>query len=566
MSDTASQPAPRRALLSVWDKRGIVEFGRALVDLGYQVLSTGGTWRALTEAGVPATPLEKVTDFPEILGGRVKSLHPRIHGGILARRHLAEDRRDVERWDLPLIDVVAVNLYPFREVATRGDADWDELLEHIDIGGPAMVRAAAKNFPHVVVVVNPDRYPFVIAGLRQGRLSWEERRILAQEAFAHTAAYDRAVAHVLAHGPGTLPEGDLAGAGAAEGEGGAAQSLPEPRNSVDDPLPAMPDRLVLRLRRRGDLRYGENPHQGAAFYTFEAPDTRGGPAPAPSWSSVAGSLAGARQLQGKALSYNNIGDAAAALELAGSFREPAAVAVKHANPCGVAVAPTLAEAFRRARDADPVSIFGGIVACNRPVDGETAALMADIFLEVIIAPSFLPAARDVLASKKNLRLLEVDGIGRTGPYWDIRSVRGGVLIQEADVWSSPVRKGRVVTARAPEEEEWADLEFAWQVVRFVKSNGIVVAKGGRTLGIGAGQMNRIQAARIALEQAGDEARGAVLASEAFFPFPDVVEAAAAAGIRAIVQPGGAMRDDQSVAACDKAGIAMVMTGRRHFRH
>lgn len=555
---SSSESSPRRALLSVYDKTDIVPFARALADMNFQIVSTGGTLKHLEEAGVPVTPVEKVTDFPEMLGGRVKTLHPRIHGGILARRHVADDLKQVAQWDIPLFDVVAVNLYPFRETAARPDVGWEELLENIDIGGPAMVRAAAKNFPHVVVVVDPRRYPFVISALQQNRMTWEERRILAQEAFAHTAAYDDAVARTLAAGPGRFAgeEGDGA-VGTGDEDGG--EGLPAPRVSMDQGAPVLPQRLTLRLRKWGELRYGENPHQVAAFYVEDGSGA----------GSLAGgkaSLASARQLQGKALSYNNINDAAAALELVGMFKEPAAVAVKHANPCGVAIAGTLAEAFRKARDADPVSIFGGIVALNRPVDEDTAREMAELFLEVIIGPSFTEGARAVLGQKKNLRLLEVDDIGRLSPYWDVRGVRGGLLVQEADVLPSPLRPAGVVTEEAPSPEAWRDLDFAWRVARAVKSNSIVVAKDGQTLGIGAGQMNRILAARIALEHAGEKARGAVLASEAFFPFPDVVQAAAEYGVTAIVQPGGAKRDDESIAACNEAGIAMVFTHTRHFRH
>jgi len=544
----------------VYDKTDIVAFAQALVDLGYEIVSTGGTLKHLEEAGIPVTAVEAVTGFPEMLGGRVKTLHPRIHGGILARRHVADDLSQVAQWDIPLFDVVAVNLYPFRETAARPGVGWEELLENIDIGGPAMVRAAAKNFPHVIVVVDPRRYPFIISALKQNRMSWEERRILAQEAFAHTAAYDDAVARVLAAGPGGLGAEEAAAPFArAAGDEAAGEGLPAPRVSLEQGAPALPQRLTLRLRKWGELRYGENPHQIAAFYVEEG---QGG-------GFLAGgkaSLASARQLQGKALSYNNINDAAAALELVGMFKEPAAVAVKHANPCGVAVADCLTEAFRKARDADPVSIFGGIVALNRPVDEETAQEMAELFLEVIIAPVFTDGARAVLGQKKNLRLLEVDDIGRLSPYWDVRGVRGGLLIQEADVLPSPLRQAGVVTEQSPSPEAWRDLEFAWRVVRAVKSNSIVVAKDGQTLGIGAGQMNRILAARIALEHAGEKARGAVLASEAFFPFPDVVQAAAEYGIAAIVQPGGAKRDEESIKACNEAGIAMVFTHTRHFRH
>ncbi|MBO8141641.1 MAG: bifunctional phosphoribosylaminoimidazolecarboxamide formyltransferase/IMP cyclohydrolase [Firmicutes bacterium] len=519
----------KRALISVSDKRGVVDFARGLAALGYTIVSTGGTLAAL-KPHVPVVPVSEVTGFPEILDGRVKTLHPMVHAGILARRDRPEHMEALNRIGAAPFDVVAVNLYPFSQTVARPECTVEEALEQIDIGGPAMVRAAAKNHPGVWVIVNPDRYRQVLEALSSGggpdggaRLRLE----LAREAFAHTAAYDASIAQYLA--------------GLAEEE-------------TVEGLGAWPERSALVLVRSRTLRYGENPHQKAALYTES---------PVPP-----GTVASAEQLHGKELSFNNIHDAHAALEMVREFDPPAVAAVKHANPCGLAVGATVAEAFRKARDSDPVSIFGGIVAANRPVDAEAARSMADLFLEVVLAPGFEPEALDILTAKPNIRLLRIPDWRPPAPYADWKRVGGGWLVQEAD-WRpeglEPARE-RVVTRRAPSPEEWEQLSFAWKVVKHVKSNAIVLARDLATVGIGAGQMNRITAARLAIEQAGERARGSVLASEAFFPFPDVVEAAAQSGITAIVQPGGSRRDADSIAAADRAGIAMVFTGRRHFRH
>ncbi|BDG28888.1 bifunctional phosphoribosylaminoimidazolecarboxamide formyltransferase/IMP cyclohydrolase [Thermus thermophilus] len=494
------------ALLSVADKRGIVDFARGLLELGFRLLATGGTYRALREAGLPVTYISDFTGFPEILEGRVKTLHPKVHAALLAR---PDQEEELKALGLERIGVLAVNLYPFRETVARG-ASFAEALEQIDIGGPAMLRAAAKNHQAVLPVCDPEDYPRVLEALKAGP-SPDFRRELARKAFAHTAAYDAAIAEWL-----------------------SGEKFPEEK--------------LLALRREASLRYGENPHQEAALYRVVG---------------ERGPLLEAQVLQGKAMSFNNYLDAEAAWNLVSEFAEPACVAVKHQNPCGVALGETPLEAYRKAHAADPVSIFGGIVALNRPVDGATAEAMAEVFLEVVLAPSFSPEARAVLARKKNLRLLQVPFLAQ-GVYLDLRRLRGGVLLQDADT-EDPVAL-KVVTQRAPTPEEWPDLLFAWKVVKHVRSNAIVVAKGGMTLGIGVGQTNRLAAARHALEAAGERARGAVLASDAFFPFDDVVRLAASYGVAAIIQPGGSVRDQDSIRAAEEAGIAMVFTGVRHFRH
>ncbi|MGI6559062.1 MAG: bifunctional phosphoribosylaminoimidazolecarboxamide formyltransferase/IMP cyclohydrolase [Limnochordia bacterium] len=510
----------RTALLSVYDKEGLEGFARGLAELGIRILSTGGTYSRLAAANIPVTSVSEVTGFPEILRGRVKSLHPKIHGGILACRQTPQDMEDLARHGIEPIDLVVVNLYPFEATVSRPGVTMDEARENIDIGGPAMIRAAAKNFPQVAVVVSPSRYQAVLEALRQdGGIPLSLSMELALEAFERTAAYDGQIVSFLAK-----QRGD------------------------SEPFPA---KLNLQLDKVAELRYGENSHQRAAFY-------RESSLPVPS-------LAAARQLQGKPLSFNNINDASAALEILLEYDEPTAVAVKHTNPCGIASAQEIETAFIWAKEGDPVSIFGGIVALNRPVDKELAALLTEIFLEVIIAPSFTPAALETLAAKPNLRLLELPADVKREPYMDYKRVPGGLLVQEADVQllgDAP----QVVTRKEPTAAEQEDLLFAWRAVKHVKSNAIVVAKGKRTLGVGAGQMNRITAAQLALKQAGDEARGAVLASDAFFPFPDVVQAAAAAGITAIIQPGGSLRDEESIKAADEAGISMLFTGMRHFKH
>jgi len=508
------------ALLSVSDKSGLVEFGRSLAELGFTILSTGGTKSTLTEAGVPVKSVSAVTGFPEILDGRVKTLHPKIHGGILARRDLDQHRSQMEEHGIDAIDLVCVNLYPFAQAVARPGVTLAEAVENIDIGGPAMVRAAAKNFNHVTVVVNPSRYSGVLAELREtGRVSDDTRFALAVEAFSHTAAYDAMISSWL------------------------YQKLPGAQD--------FPATLVLPYTLVQKLRYGENPQQQAAFYREPQP--------------AAGSLAAAVQLHGRELSFNNLNDLNAAWELVQEFDEPAAVAIKHATPCGAAVGKDLFDAYVRTNESDPISIFGGIVAVNRQLDAKTAAKIAEIFLEVIIAPSYEEKALAVLKEKKDLRVLTAP-LPAARPAFDFKKVSGGLLLQTAD--NEPITSAAwgAVTLARPNAKTLSDMIFAMKVVKHIKSNAIVLVKDGATIGIGAGQMNRVGAARIAIAQAGAKARGSVLGSDAFFPFRDTVDEAAKAGVKAIVQPGGSLKDQESTQACDEYGIAMVMTGRRYFRH
>lgn len=510
----------KRALISVSDKHGVVEFARALHGLGYEIVSTGGTAKTLREAQVPVTYISDVTGFPEILDGRVKTLHPRVHGGILAMRtdeHLAQLREQ----DITPIDLVAVNLYPFRETIARTGVTLEEAIENIDIGGPAMVRAAAKNHRYVLVVVNPQRYSDVIETLDKDAATEEFRLELAREAFAHTAAYDGAIS------------GYLSGLKESTGE---FSSLWQKQYELVQ-----------------TLRYGENPHQQAAFY--RDPEVTG---------ACAG---GARQLHGKELSYNNILDLNSAFEAVREFSANAVVIVKHNNPCGVACAPRLVDAYTGAYEGDPVSAYGGIVACNTRVDAATAEEMNKIFLEAVIAPGYDEDALSKLKQKKDLRIMQ------TGPLeavssdrFDLRKVNGGLLVQGMNLGLVDSEKLKTVTKRDPSSAEMDDLLFAMAVCKHVKSNAIVVAKNKKVLGVGAGQMNRVTSARIALTHAGDAARGAVLASDAFFPFPDTLEEAVKAGVTAAIQPGGSMRDEESVTIADANGMAMVFTGMRHFRH
>ena len=527
------------ALLSVSDKQGLIPLAEGLLAQGYQLLSSGGTAAALAAAGLPVTRVAEHTGAPEILGGRVKTLHPRIHGGILARRDDPAHQADLAAQAIVPIDVVVVNLYPFQRTVADPQVAWETAVETIDIGGPAMVRAAAKNHADVAVLTDPAQYPGFLEALAAGGPDAALRQRLALAAFAHTAAYDGAIAAWL--------QSRLADPGAAAGDPAAAES------------PAAPPPLRLELPARQTLRYGENPHQSAT------------------WFAAAGSGLGAgRQLQGKELSYNNLLDLDAALATVREFGygtageasgEAAAVVVKHTNPCGVATGAEGAEALLRALDADRVSAFGGIVALNRPVDRAAAEHLSSLFLECVVAPAFQPEARELLAAKANLRLLELDPAAITAAdRRQLRSVLGGVLAQELDDQPSDPDSWQVVSQRPPSEAEWADLAFAWRVVRHGRSNAIVVASGGQSLGIGVGQMNRVGSARIALEAAAQRARGAVLASDGFFPFADTVRLAALHGITAVIQPGGSLRDAESIQACDELDLAMVTTGRRHFLH
>ncbi|WP_440896591.1 bifunctional phosphoribosylaminoimidazolecarboxamide formyltransferase/IMP cyclohydrolase [Amphibacillus sp. Q70] len=507
----------KRALLSVSDKTGLIEFAKGLVEAGYQLISTGGTLKSLKQAGLEVLPVSAVTNFAEILDGRVKTLHPSIHAGILARRDVAEHQSQLEELDITPIDLVVVNLYPFKETIAKPNLTEAEAIENIDIGGPTLLRAAAKNFESVTVVVDPTDYQQVLEDLPKDSIGL--RKKLAAKVFRHTAHYDALI----------------------------AEYFTEQMEETD------PENLSLTYEKVDSLRYGENPHQSAAFY--KEANLKGG------------SIAHAKQLNGKALSYNNIQDANAALEIVMEFHDqPAAVAVKHMNPSGVGMGETIKQAFQRAYEADPISIFGGIIALNREVDLATAQHLKEIFLEIIIAPSFSEEALKLLVEKPNLRLLETAVEPDRLDSKKVVSVRGGLLVQNRDLGRVEVDDLTVVTEQAPTKEQLKELLFAWKVVKHVKSNAIVVAKGKQTVGVGAGQMNRVGAAQIALEQAGDKAKGAVLASDAFFPMPDTVENAVKAGITAIIQPGGSKRDQDSIDVCNEYGIAMVMTGMRHFKH
>ena len=513
----------RTALISVSDKRGVIDLARALVERGVTILSTGGTARSLRGADVPVTDVSEYTGSPEVMDGRVKTLHPRVHGGILMRDTIGDRTQLTELGGAP-IDLVVVNLYPFQQTVAR-DAGHDEIIENIDIGGPSMIRSAAKNHARVTVVVDPDDYDTVIAELEPGP-SPALRARLAAKAFSHTAAYDGAIAQYLT-------------------------SRKEDGGKLD-----FPGTLALTFEKVYDLRYGENPHQKGAFYAeLDAP---------------VGSLARAESLGagGKELSFNNLVDVEAALDAVREHDAPAAVVVKHTNPCGVATGESLALAYRVARDADALSAFGGIVALNREVDLATAALLTETFLECVVAPSFAADALEALRQKKNLRLLAT-GAWLAADHAELvwKRVGGGLVVQDRDAsGGGEVREARVVSARAPTDEEREALDLAWRVSKHVKSNAIVFAKPGRTVGIGAGQMSRVVSVEIAAQKAGPEAKGAVMASDAFFPFPDGIEAAAKAGITAVVQPGGSKKDDEVIAAADAAGMAMILTGVRHFRH
>jgi phosphoribosylaminoimidazolecarboxamide formyltransferase/IMP cyclohydrolase len=511
----------QRALVSVYDKTGVVDFCRDLVAAGTEILSSGGTARLLREEDVPVTEVSDYTGFPEMMDGRLKTLHPRIHGGILALRDKPEHRDAMESHGILPIDLVVVNLYPFEKTAAEKGAPVERVIEMIDIGGPTMVRAAAKNHAHVGVVVSPADYTSVLGEiLETGGLSDDTRRRLAATAFAHTSVYDGAVHDYLV---------------GLRGEAG------------------YPETAAIGLIKVQDMRYGENPHQTAAFYR----DPR----------SSGPSIARAEQFQGKALSFNNILDFDAALNLAASFDRSACAIIKHGNPCGVALGTTPEAAFRSALRCDPVSAFGGVIAFNRPVDEAAAAAVREAFYEGVVAPEFSDDALATLKKKKNLRLLgvgDLSGFRRDG--YDLRRVAGGLLVQQWDDLVDPVRECRVATEREPTDEEWAALEFAWIVAKYVKSNAIVYTDAERTLGIGAGQMSRVDSARFAIQKAQSSLQGAVMASDAFFPFRDGLDVAAEAGIRAVVQPGGSKRDEEVVAAANEHGIAMVFTGHRHFRH
>ena len=515
-----------KALISVSDKTGVVEFARELVALGWEILSTSGTMKLLREAGLPVTSVSDVTGFPEICDGRVKTLHPKIHGALLARRDIPEHMKALKDNEIETIDLVCVNLYPFRETIAKPDVTMEDAVEHIDIGGPSMLRSAAKNWESVTVVCNPSDYATILSEIRSsGNTTRETRLALSAKAYTHTAEYDMAIATYM-----------------------RAQA-------------GLNEKLFLEYDLKQSLRYGENPHQQAKFYS--------------SAEAEPFSLATAEQLGGKELSYNNIQDANATLNIAREFDEPFCVGVKHMNPCGSAVGKTIAEAWRKAYEADKTSIFGGIVAANREIDLETAQMLKPIFLEIVMAPSFAPDALELLQTKKNLRILKVDMTRDDKVRSQYVSMNGGMLVQDRDSSIVPVSAGQCVTEAKPTEAQLADLDFAWKIVKHVKSNAIVVAKDGMTYGVGAGQMNRVGSAEIALKQAAAtlkeegrdiNAEGLVLASDGFFPFNDVVALAAEYGIKAIVQPGGSIRDEDSVKLANEKGITMLFTGERHFKH
>ncbi len=506
----------KRALLSVSDKTGLVEFATKLVATGYQLISTGGTYATLEAAGLPVQTIDSVTGFPEILDGRVKTLHPKVHGGLLAVLTNEHHQAQIMEHEILPIDLVCVNLYPFAQTIANPEATYAECVEKIDIGGPSMLRSAAKNHERVTVVCDPSDYSQVATALLEtGEVDFATRQRLAAKVYAQTAAYDAMIATYLQE---------------------QAQLEPEV--------------ITIQAKQKQTLRYGENPHQQARFYQTDA--------------TAPYSLASAKQLHGKELSYNNIQDTNAALEIVSEFQEPVVVAVKHMNPCGVGVGTTIDEAWARAYAADPISIFGGIIATNQEVNAAVATAMQKIFLEVIIAPSFSDEALAILTQKANLRLLTTDMSRPRQKSQQITQVIGGFLVQDANTTLTDTYE--VVTKRQPTATELAQLQFAWKVVKHVKSNAIVLANEAQTVGVGAGQMNRVGAAKIAIEQASEKAQGSVLASDAFFPMPDTVEAAAAAGITAIIQPGGSIKDADSIAAADAHGIAMIFTGERHFKH
>jgi phosphoribosylaminoimidazolecarboxamide formyltransferase/IMP cyclohydrolase len=507
-----------KGIISVHNKEGLAEFARGLADLGVELYSTGGTQRALTEAGVPVKSISELTGFPEILDGRVKTLHPNVHGGILARRDLPEHVAEMKRQGIEPIDLIVVNLYPFVQTVTKPGVSLEDALENIDIGGPTMLRAAAKNYPSVIVVVDPEDYAPVLDALKSGEVGHLERRRLARKAFQHVASYDTAISQYL-----------------------------------KDPEDLFPDSFTIALSKLFDTRYGENPHQRAAFYQEESVLT-----PNP------GGIVSAEQLHGKELSYNNIMDADAAWTCACDFPAPTVVVVKHTNPCGLASNDDLALAYTLAFDGDPVSAYGGIVAVNRRFTRAVAEAIGKTFYEIVIAPDFEEEALDILRKKRDLRILRAQPPSLAG--LDYRRVVGGLLVQERDNLPDTQVQPKTVTRRAPTEAEMRDLLFANRAVKHVKSNSIVFVKNSALMGMGAGQPNRVTSVMLAARAAGDRSRGAVMASDAFFPFPDGVEAAAEAGITAIVQPGGSIRDDESIAAADAHDMAMVFTGQRHFRH
>jgi len=512
----------RRALISVSDKTGIIELVKELDSLGVEIISTGGTAKAIMDAGVSVINVSDVTGFAECLDGRVKTLHPNIHAGVLAIRSNPEHMAQLKKLQIDPIDMVVINLYPFRETIQKEGVTLEEAIENIDIGGPTLLRAAAKNHQDVVVMTDPEDYTIVLNELKtNGNVAIETRFRLALKVFQHTASYDALIADYLSKRIG---------------------------------LEEFPQKLTLTFEKVQEMRYGENPHQKAAFYKELV--------------RVPGSLAEAKQVHGKELSYNNINDTNGALDLLREFSEPTVVAVKHGNPCGVGSGETIYEAYLKAYEADPISIFGGIIVANREIDERTAAEINKIFVEIVVAPSYTEEAVRILSQKKNIRILILDSINAELPQGtlDMKKVVGGILVQEIDNILLDENNLKVVTDRKPTEKEMEDLLFAWKVVKHTKSNGIAIAKDKKSLGIGPGQVNRIWATEHAVTRSGEKVKGAVLASDAFFPFADCVERAASAGITAIIQPGGSIRDQESIDACNKYGISMIFTGIRHFKH
>ncbi len=509
-----------RALISVSDKTGVIEFAKELEALGCTIISTGGTHAKIAESGVKVVGISDVTGFPECLDGRVKTLHPAVHGGILAMREKPEHMAQLKDLGIETIDIVAINLYPFKETILKPDVTLPVAIENIDIGGPTMLRSAAKNHKDVVVICDPADYPAVIAELKEkGEVSYDTKYRLALKVFQHTAAYDTMISDYLRKEAGY----------------------------------GLPDNFTMTFEKAQDLRYGENPHQKAWYYKEVKP--------------AAGDLVNAKQLHGKELSFNNINDTNAAIEALREFDEPAVVAVKHANPCGIGTADNIYEAYMKAYNADPVSIFGGIVASNREITAAVAEEISKIFLEIVIAPSFSAEALEIIEKKKNIRILELPAISERDPFaYDMKKVSGGLLVQEKDTKLYDPADWKVVTEKEPTEFEKKDMVFGMKVVKNVKSNAIVLVRNGQTIGMGPGQVNRVGALEIAIRQAVEDTNGAVLASDAFFPFDDCVEMAAKAGITAIIQPGGSIRDEDSIKKCNEYGISMVFTGMRHFKH
>lgn len=510
-----------RALISVSDKAGIVEFAQQLNELGVEIISTGGTHTKLSENGIPVVGISEVTGFPECLDGRVKTLHPAVHGGILAMRDKADHMKQLKDLKIETIDIVAINLYPFKETILKPEVTLEDAIENIDIGGPTMLRSAAKNHKDVIVICDPRDYDYVIKEIKEtGSVSYDTKYRLALKVFQHTAAYDAMISDYL-------------------------------RKQIEADLP---ENFTMTFEKVQDLRYGENPHQKAYYYKEVKP--------------FDGALTNAVQLHGKELSFNNINDTNGALDALREFEEPTVVAVKHANPCGVGTSSNIYEAYKKAYAADPISIFGGIIAANQIIDARTAEEINKIFIEIVIAPGFTDEALQILMQKKNIRLLKLEQLSQKAPKgtFDMKKVSGGILVQEIDNVLFEESELKVVTDRKPTEKELEDMKFAMKVVKHIKSNGIVIAKDGKTIGVGPGQVNRIWAVENSIKQATDDLKSAVLASDAFFPFDDCVTAAAAAGITAIIQPGGSMNDEASIKKANELGIAMVFTGYRHFKH